>query len=149
MISKDQFIYALNKIKKYRDIENKVNEALSSLEFCQFSFCEYESLVIEILENAMEDNENDWIGYWVLELDFGERYQEDCVTEADGAPIDISTADKLYDFLISNMQPKKCSTCKHMKSRRCTGMIRLDSGSYWTAGSCSNWEEIANEHNSD
>lgn len=148
MISKESFVYIIDQIKKYREVEDKINEALSEFEFCQFSMCEYEGLVVKVLQDAMDDNIDGWIGYWVWELNFGEDYCEGSIVEADGTPIDISTADKLYDFLVSNMQPKKCSTCKHMKER-CTGMIRLDTGAYWVAGSCSNWEEIINEHNSD
>ena len=55
--------------------------------------------LIKILEIEMNDEDN-WIGYFCYELDFGKDYKEGSITEKDDSIIDLSNASKLYDFLI-------------------------------------------------
>jgi hypothetical protein len=43
------------------------------------------------------------ISYFIYELDFDEKYKDGCVT-FDGKNIDISTAGKLYDYLVGNLK---------------------------------------------
>lgn len=54
--------------------------------------------VIELLEYIMRD-EDDWIGYWVFELDCGKRYKPGIVTEKDGADIPLETIEDLWNLL--------------------------------------------------
>jgi hypothetical protein len=62
--------------------------------------------LIEILEHAMfehefHDPENpqpSWIEYYCHELEFGEKFYPGCVKDQEDV-IDISTPEKLYDFL--------------------------------------------------
>ena len=61
--------------------------------------------LIKILEIEMND-ENKWIDYFCYELDFGKEYKEGSVTEKDDSIIDLSTASKLYDFLIKENENK-------------------------------------------
>ena len=65
----------------------------------------HEDLVVELLEKMFED-EYSYITYWLYELNYGRAYKAGCIKEANGKDIDISTAEKLYDFLIKNMKEK-------------------------------------------
>ena len=42
------------------------------------------------------------IDYFCWEIDFGESYTDGCVTDEKGNTIDISTPEKLYDYIVSN-----------------------------------------------
>ena len=53
----------------------------------------------------MEDQGED-ISYFIYELDYGRDYEEGCITDQDGNNIDFSTAEKLYDYLNSNIGGK-------------------------------------------
>ena len=146
MLSKETFIKAIDQIKRHRDIECKINDATKDFNFMQFQFGDYEDVVVRILEDAMEDTTDNWIGYWIYELDFGNDYYKGSIVEIDGTPIKLSTSNELYDFLLSNMKKKCCKTCKHQKDRRCTSLILLNTGAYWSAGSCKNWEGYDEKH---
>jgi hypothetical protein len=56
--------------------------------------------LVKLLQIAMNDeNEDSWIEYYLWELDFGKKYKDGCASYKDGRIIDISTPEKLYDFL--------------------------------------------------
>ena len=59
--------------------------------------------VVELLEHIFQD-ENEWISYWIWELNFGEEWHDGCVTEADGTDIKLQTHEDLYRLLINNMR---------------------------------------------
>lgn len=63
-------------------------------------------IVIDLLEFIFNDK-NQWIQYWTLELDFGERYEDGYVKDSDGCIIPLKTAEDLYDLLIRNMKDSK------------------------------------------
>ena len=57
-------------------------------------------MLVKVLEATMHD-ESDWIRYFLYEGNYGEDLKSDSVSEADGTPIDITTPEKLYDFLVN------------------------------------------------
>ena len=63
-------------------------------------------IVIDLLEFIFNDK-NQWIQYWTLELDFGERYEDGYVKDKDGHTIPLKTSKDLYDLLIRNMKDSK------------------------------------------
>lgn len=62
--------------------------------------------VIDLLEFIFNDV-NEWIQYWTLELEFGERYEDGDVQDKDGEVIPLKTAEDLYDLLVRNMKESK------------------------------------------
>ena len=44
------------------------------------------------------------ISYWCYELEYGIGYYPGCVTDENGNPIDISTPEKLYDYVVAKMK---------------------------------------------
>ena len=113
MITQQQFVKIIAKLKAADDLQNGIDELMqksednikndfmnaSSLQIC------HEDTVIELLED-MFDDVGEWICYWVYELDYGKKYTKGCAG-VDDKPIDISTSEKLYDFLISEMGEQK------------------------------------------
>ena len=59
--------------------------------------------VIDLLEFIFNDV-NEWIQYWTLELEFGERYEDGDVQDKDGNNISLKTSEDLYDLLVENMK---------------------------------------------
>lgn len=59
--------------------------------------------VVSLLETMFNDNENQWISYWMYEQDYGRNWTKGCATEADGSEIDLSTPQKLYMHLVREM----------------------------------------------
>ena len=60
-------------------------------------------MVVDLLEFIFND-ENQWISYWIFELDFGKDYEDGWVTQKDGAVIPLKTVEDLYDLLVKNME---------------------------------------------
>lgn len=54
--------------------------------------------VIDLLEYILHD-EDDWIGYWLFELDCGKRYKPGMITESDGTDIPLATIEDLWNLL--------------------------------------------------
>lgn len=59
--------------------------------------------VVDLLEYIFNDV-NEWIQYWTLELEFGERYEDGNVQDKDGNNISLKTSEDLYDLLVENMK---------------------------------------------
>lgn len=101
-MKKEVFVKIINGIKAQREHDRKMNKKLSDV-FIDFDGWYDTDIVITPVEDALKeefDDKNDWISYFIYDLDFGDEYSEGDVTEKDGTIIDISTAKKLYDFLV-------------------------------------------------
>ena len=100
MLSKNDFIKYINILKNYdklqHDLYDATNGAISLFELDEIS--KLEDSVLKLLEYTMNDHTK-MIDYWLYELHFGKDYFDRCVTE-DNINIDISTAEKLYEYLI-------------------------------------------------
>lgn len=105
MISKETFIKTMQRLQKLDDDMIAVDNAFRRLDsdFCSFYLTAPVDMIINIFEDIFEDEDN-WLDYCAFELDYLKKYKPGMVTEADGTPIDISTWDKVYDFLIENME---------------------------------------------
>ncbi|MBQ4283523.1 MAG: hypothetical protein IJB96_06320 [Lachnospira sp.] len=110
MISKDEFVDAINRLKEANDIVRKVDEIFAcSRENIECDFCNgaslqisHEMLVVKLLEKLMRDKGCD-ISYFVYELDFGREYKPGTVTDTTG-DVDFSTPEALYDYLVQHYE---------------------------------------------
>lgn len=109
IVSKQEFVEIINQLKEVDDFvketnnkSRKLKDAITS-DFFNASILSisHETSVIQLLEKMF--NDIDMISYWIYELDYGRKYKDGMITENDGTIIDISTAEKLYDFLVENM----------------------------------------------
>ena len=106
MISKQEFIEIIDKLREVNDFVDevnskarKLNEAIISDFFNAASLSiSHENLLVRLLENMF--NDKDIISWWLYELDYGRKFKNGYLTDENGIDIDVSTADKLYDYLI-------------------------------------------------
>lgn len=109
MITKERFIQIINRLENYNKLQEQINslfdECIDNKEndFCNAgSICiGHESVVVELLENMFN---TDMISYWIYELDYGKEYKDGYVQDGKGNNIDISTLEKLYDYLIKEAE---------------------------------------------
>jgi hypothetical protein len=114
MISKEQFCYYINEIKRHNEIADKVNYQLRKFDFCSFGYGDYEDLLVSLLQDIFNDKPKDNykhyesdISYFLYELDFGKKYKDGMITEKiDGKEVNIklATAEDLYELLIKKMK---------------------------------------------
>lgn len=105
MISKGFFVQTMNRLNELDEKMSKVDEAFKefSPDFCGFYIPEIIDMTVDILREVFNDQENNSLGYCVYELDFLHKYKTGCVT-VDGQPVNLSSWDKVYDFLIESME---------------------------------------------
>lgn len=103
MITKTTFCNTLESLKKYYDIQSEISRLLRDDDIEGYGFIpfssEYETIIINLLEESMNDKTH-MISYWFFDCDYGREIEEDSVTDAESNNIDISTPEKLYDYLI-------------------------------------------------
>ena len=107
MISKDTFVKTMYRLEELDRKMNKVSDALQELsqDFCSgFYISDPFDIVTNLLIDVFNDKDNDLLFYFMYELDFLNGYHEGCFTDEDGNPIDVSSWEKVYDFLIENMK---------------------------------------------
>ena len=102
MISKESFVYYINRLKELKNIYSEINKIGRKFNSFEVNNYEYEDLVVKILEKTFKDEDIGWIEYYLYELDFGEEWCEGKVTDKNGNDIPLKTAENLYDILIKN-----------------------------------------------
>ena len=109
MISKEKFVEIINRLRNYNYLQNKIDDLFrdnidnKEMDFVNAgSICVgHESVVIYLLENMFD---TDMISYWIYELDYGKKYKAGCVLDENMNEIDLSTPEKLYDYLVQDIE---------------------------------------------
>jgi hypothetical protein len=92
-----EFKKHMERIKKTYDTEMKLCELLNC--DCPIAFTdEIVDSVIDLLEAHFED-EDEWITYWMFELDFGSKWKNGTITDDKGNDIKLQTIEDLYEVL--------------------------------------------------
>ena len=101
ILSKETFVNSLNKVRDNIDRESRVSEVLYREGIGDVLLISCVDTVLDILEELFEHNNlsKGLIDYFCWEIDFGRDYKPGCLTYQ-GDDVDISSAEKLYDFLI-------------------------------------------------
>ena len=105
-IKKQQFCSIIEAIKLQDEHDNKCIDALSILLPEDRIVIGYNNnwlaiALMSLLKIIFKD-ESEWISYWLYDLDFGKQYKKGCVT-SNGKNCDISTPEKLYEFLMKTI----------------------------------------------
>ena len=109
MITKKEFIDIINRLKKVDDFVNEVNSKAREVadpittDFTNaYSLSiSFETDLVHVLENMFD---TELISWWIYELEYGKEFKIGCLVDADGrTKPDLSTAEKLYDYLVSNL----------------------------------------------
>lgn len=106
LISKKEFVSILEKMKETEQLIDDIDERLRKIKDSNIrDFCSGAGLVItnqdcvlRLLALLTEDKYGD-IDYFVYELKYGDEYQEGSIMREDGSFVDLSCAEKLYDYL--------------------------------------------------
>lgn len=108
-LTKEEFIHFMDQIKKTSKRDDELSVAIEKAcnRDCRVIglYSEEISTMISLLSLAMGvelHRDGNIIEYFIWDLDFGEDYKEGCYTEEDDTPIDISMAEKLYDYIVRN-----------------------------------------------
>lgn len=109
MISKEKFVEIINRLKKYNELQNDINELFNeSIDNKEMDFINagsicigHESVVVYLLEKMFD---TDMISYWIYELNYGKEYTDGCVLDENMNEIDLSTAEKMYDYLVKSLE---------------------------------------------
>lgn len=110
MITKQEFIKIINSLKEVNDFVDetnskakKLNDAIISDFYNTMSLSiSHENTVVQLLENMF--NDKDIISWWLYELDYGREFKKGYLKDEKGFDIDVSSAGKLYDYLIKVME---------------------------------------------
>lgn len=105
-MSKEEFCEIINRLHEATEIQESVhNIFMHSSDNIKNNFMNaaalqinHEDIVVKLLEEIMNDEYN-FIQYFIYELDYGKRWTKESIVKADGTTIDISTPEKLYDYL--------------------------------------------------
>ena len=109
IISKEKFVEIINRLKNYNELQDKIDDLFKdNIENRERDFINagsicigHESVVVYLLEKIFD---TDMISYFIYELDYGEKYKAGCVLDENMNEIDLSTAEKMYDYLVKSLE---------------------------------------------
>lgn len=110
MVSKEEFVKIINRLRDYSDLQDKINGLFSKdinnaeMDFMNAgSICiGHETVVVKLLEDMFDD---DIISWWIYECDYGRTFSIGDL-EVKDKKIDLTSADKLYDYLVKEREEK-------------------------------------------
>lgn len=105
--TKEDFVKIIYRLRDSSDLIDKVDELFrNSRDNVESDFCNaaslqisHESTVVYLLKTIMLDK-YDNIDYFIYEMDYGRSYEPGMIVDENDKEIDISTAEKLYDYFI-------------------------------------------------
>lgn len=108
IINKHDFVEIINRMQDYEELQGKIQDLFDeSLENIENDFCNagsicigHGSIVIKLLENMFE---TDLISWWIYEREYGKYFKIGDLID-NGEKIDLSNSEKLYDYLIKNLE---------------------------------------------
>lgn len=111
MISKEEFVDIINRLQQVNDFVDETNKKARELNDAIISdffnasslSISHETIVVKLLENMF--NDKDYLSWWLYDLDYGRKFKPGYLQEErDGkiVNIDLSTPEKLYDYLLQN-----------------------------------------------
>lgn len=102
MLSKKAFEAAMTAIVQQIREDQRITTHLQAITNTDFH-CYYDTKyalkgLIDLVKHIAKDD-NDWIDYWLWDLDCGEKYIRGSVKSARGRPIKLKTITDLYNLL--------------------------------------------------
>ena len=106
MITKKEFVEIINRLKETDELKNKINTLIRESTDCMIAdFTEagslmicHEDIVVKLLENMF--NDTDTISWWLYDRDYGRKFKIGDIVYDNGYKPDLTTAERLYDYLI-------------------------------------------------
>lgn len=104
IMSKESFYKVIDDYKTMFDFTDEMNELFDKYKTDGNIYppmCT--KTVTDLLEFIFNDKDQ-WINYWIWELEFGERFEDGDAKDADGSNIPLKTMENLYNLLVKNME---------------------------------------------
>lgn len=100
-LNKKDFINSMKELKKIIDDVHNVDDALRKLDpdFGGFFISRVINVNFHLLKNIFNDKD-DWIEYYVYELNWGKSWKKGMITSKEGDDIKLKTLSDLYKILI-------------------------------------------------
>lgn len=103
LITFEEFENHIQNIVQLIDFENNLQSLIHSYrkndeEMIEISFPTLMTNIIELLAILTQDT-NDWISYWIFELECGNKYKDGCVKDKNNNDIPLKTIKDLWDIL--------------------------------------------------
>lgn len=97
-LNKEKFKSILSELEILTDKTHKIYELGITID----TYDCLEPIIVDLLKLHFSDKE-EWIEYFMYELDYGKRYKPNMIIDENGNDISMCNSDELYDLLISNM----------------------------------------------
>lgn len=99
-MNKEQFEKVINQLKTLSVDRDNLNKAFRKFDpdFNFVTFSRYESIITNMLKNEFVDKD-DWIEYYIYELNYGNKYKKGMVTDK-GKNIKLKTPSDLFNLLV-------------------------------------------------
>ena len=112
-LEKQEFVDIICRLKDSTELVDKVDALFrNSRENLECDRCNgaglqisHEGIVVKLLEKLLRDSFGN-VSYFIYELDYGKEYRQGCISDEKGENIDISTPEKLYDYLASEYEKR-------------------------------------------
>lgn len=104
VIEYEEFRYYMEEIKDVEDYWNELSDLDSKYGYAvqvERPTDRISSALVKLLEKSFND-ENNWISYYIWELNFGRDWEPGCVTNEEGTDVKLQEVEDLYDLLIEN-----------------------------------------------
>lgn len=103
-ITYEEFEKHMLAIQRIITLQNSIDSMLNDHnrkcgDMAQVYFPTLQSNVVELLEKATGDEKNEWICYWLYELDCGKKYRYGSVMSEKNEPIKLETIHDLWNLL--------------------------------------------------
>lgn len=111
MLSKEKFVEIIKQLEEQEEIDKNFAKSVSDAFDCfavMYNNGRHTSIIMTLLNDIFGEEHNSTYGsdieYFVYELDYGRKYKHGMITNSDGSIIDLSTTEKLYDYLITKKE---------------------------------------------
>ena len=104
ILSESEFVTTMTSLQNFWDFENELNELIYSRCNDGYVFLpENISTTVKVLEKMFNDEENNWIDYFIWDLCFGRKWHPGMITNADGSDCKLNTPQDLYKLLMEGI----------------------------------------------
>ena len=106
-MSKESFYKVIDDYKTMFDFTDEMNELFDKYKTDGNIYPPMCTKTVTDLLEFIFNDKNQWINYWIWELEFGKRYEDGKIKDENGEDIPLRSVEDLYDLLIRNMKESK------------------------------------------